>query len=291
VQVYKDILTKIGVLYNSNYANIKITNLNTTGFEFFNWKYFLSTDQNHIEEVKLFKQIIEILVELNECIKQKTQISPKLKDSFLELDVNGVRSIAKNAIEYFGKNNYYKIVQASLTDQDKTYPAVYNNYSTKKLFEMCGAYKPIMKIEPLPNTIEMEDKKLLGKIVTSKTGERYSVQKIMNLVDKPNSEKALLDTLNKLSPEDREVIEKELVLKLAYTYIKDINKNSAVSGVVGAMSSEFQEQYNRCITYNPVQIKAEEVKLTGGLLTLSPSYLDEIVYDKPDPYISESYLY
>ena len=209
---------------------------------------------DHYKKAKIFEQVVKILAELNNCVQNTLMISQQLKDLFLKLDVDGVRSLAKNTIEHFGKNTYNKLVADSLKDSTKTYDAIYNKWSTKKLFEMCGAYNPAMKIDPLPNTIEMEGKKLLGQTVTFTTGKIYQVQKIMDLVDKPNSEQELKNILGELISEDCEIIKKELALKLVYTYNKNIQNTEKCSNINQIVNKVIGSDNMRSITINDQEV-------------------------------------
>ncbi|HJD59220.1 MAG TPA: hypothetical protein LFW20_00845 [Rickettsia endosymbiont of Omalisus fontisbellaquei] len=105
--------------------------------------------------------------------------------------------------------------------------------------------------------------KILGSEVTLTNGAKYEVKKIIDLLDKPNFIKQLTNILSKLSPEDSNLVKKEIALKLAYTSNSDMDKYEAVHEIVDNMPQTFIDEFNNYDTLTLDQMRTEEAKILG----------------------------
>ncbi len=100
---------------------------------------------------------------------------------------------------------------------------------------------------------------LLESKVTLNNGKKIEVKKIIDAIYNPQD----LDFyLRKLTPETNQLVKKEIALKLAYDLYNDSKELSVVSAISETLG--ISEEFNNYTDFSLVQLRNEEVNITGG---------------------------
>jgi hypothetical protein len=231
------------------------------------------------------KLIDEVLTGMQTWLDTKSHIPIELKQKFLELGSNNLEKFIESAFNKF--NNQWTVKEfidnafVPPREESNKYLADSGCDSTEQLWTKMenlrisealnkattssvssSNFKGNTSDEDSDDDIEVISK-ILGSEVTLTNGAKYEVKKIIDLLDKPNFIQQLTNILSKLSPEDYNLVKKEIALKLAYISNNDMDKYEAVHEIVDNMPQTFIDEFNNYDTLTLDQMRIEEAKILG----------------------------